>query len=245
MNWEPWQWILAVFGALCIGVSKTGVYGLAPLFIAIFANLLPAKQASGVVLPLLICGDIVAVASYRGHAQWRHLWKLFPWTGAGVVLGYFALGRVNDRQARVLIGAIILSLVAMYLFHRARTEESQPSRRFLLGAVAGVLAGFTTLVANAAGPLMTLYFLAIGLPKMEFMGTGSVFFLLLNCFKVPFMFSLGLINHGSIKLNLLLIPAVLAGTWLGRKILTRMNQKIFERLALGLSALGGLKMLFF
>jgi uncharacterized membrane protein YfcA len=245
MNWEPWQWAIAVFAALCVGVSKTGIYGLAPLFITIFAILLPAKQATGVVLPLLICGDIVAVASYRGHAQWRTLWKLFPWTAAGVILGAFALGRVNDRQARLLIGAIILSMVAMYLMHRSQPADAQLSRRAWIGPVAGVLAGFTTLVANAAGPLMTLYLLAIGLPKMEFMGTGAVFFLLLNCFKVPFMSGLGLINRGSLELNLVLAPAVLAGTWLGRRILGRMNQRVFEYIALGLSALGGLKMLFF
>jgi len=228
-----------------VGVSKTGVYGLAPLFIASFAMLLPAKQATGVVLPLLICGDIVAVCSYRGHAQWRYLWKLFPWTAAGVVLGFLALGRIDDRQAKVLIGSIILALVAMYLLHRARPEGTSLAHKPWFGPVAGVLAGFTTLVANAAGPLMTLYLLAIGLPKMEFMGTGSVFFLLLNCFKVPFMSGLGLINGGSLMLNLVLAPAVLAGAWLGRRILSRMDQRVFEYVALGLSTLGGLKMLFF
>jgi uncharacterized membrane protein YfcA len=245
MTWESWQWAVAVFAALCVGVSKTGVYGLAPLFIACFAMLLPAKQATGVVLPLLICGDVVAVLSYRGHAQWRYLWRLFPWTAAGVVLGWLALNRIDDRQAKLLIGTIILGLVAMYLLHRARPEGTSLLQRPWFGPVAGVLAGFTTLVANAAGPLMTLYLLAIGLPKMEFMGTGSVFFLLLNLFKVPFISGLGLITTESLKLNLLLAPAVLAGTWVGRRILTRMDQRVFEYVALGLSALGGLKMLFF
>ena len=108
----------------------------------------------------------------------------------------------------------------------------------------GVLAGFTTLVANAAGPLMALYLLAMGLPKMEFVGTGAVFFLLLNLFKVPFMVNLGLITTDSFGVNLALAPAVWLGAWAGRKLLRRLNQKLFENLALGLSALAGLHLLF-
>ena len=106
-----------------------------------------------------------------------------------------------------------------------------------------MLAGFTTLVANAAGPLMVIYLLAMRLPKMEYMGTGAVFFMLMNWFKVPFMVKLGLINAASFALNLWLAPAVFAGAWLGRIILRKMNQRLFENLALGLSAAAGFKLL--
>jgi hypothetical protein len=109
----------------------------------------------------------------------------------------------------------------------------------------GVLAGFTTLIANAAGPLMALYLLAMGLPKMEFVGTGAVFFLLLNLFKVPFMVNLGLITTDSFGVNLALAPAVWLGAWAGRKILQRINQKLFENLALGLAAVAAVKLLLF
>jgi uncharacterized protein len=275
MHLEPWQWVLAVAGALLVGVSKTGIVGLGVLFVAIFANILPTKQASGLVLPLLIFGDVVAVASYRLHAQWRHLWRLFPWTVVGVVLGYLAMGRIDDRQARLLIGAIICAMVAMYLWRRWRsprrqtTDGGQPraasdplahARGYQQGGsgaveeeemqgawfapTIGVLAGFTTLVANAAGPLMALYLLAMRLPKMEYIGTSAVFFLLLNLFKVPFMVNLGLITTDSFVVNLALAPAVWLGAWAGRKILRRINQKLFENLALGLSALAGIKLLF-
>jgi uncharacterized membrane protein YfcA len=263
MHFELWQWALAVVGAVLVGVSKTGIAGLGMLFVVIFAQIMPAKQATGVVLPLLLCGDVVAVASYRRHTQWRFLWRLFPWTGAGVVIGYFALGRIDDRQARLLIGVIVLALLAVHVARRVgwgkgegRREkgegrrEKEPSEGdtaehgWWFAPTIGVLAGFTTLVANAAGPLMVIYLLAMRLPKLEFVGTGAVFFLLLNLFKVPFIANLGLINGGSLALNLWLVPAVLAGTWLGRRILVRIDQRLFENLALGLSALAGLKMLF-
>lgn len=259
MQFEIWQWVLAVVGALLVGVSKTGIAGMGMLFVVIFAQILPAKQATGVVLPLLVFGDVIAVASYRQHTQWRFLWRLFPWTAAGVVIGFLALDRIDDRQARVLIGAIVLSLLALHVWRRwqpARARAVAPpapaSDRVIepgehgwwFAPAIGVLAGFTTLVANAAGPLMVIYLLAMRLPKMEFVGTGAVFFLLLNLFKVPFMVNLGLINPDSFRLNLWLAPAVLVGAWVGRKILLRINQRVFENLALALSGAAGLKLLF-
>ena len=252
MHFEPWQWVLAVVAALLIGVSKTGIAGLGMLFVVIFAQILPARQATGIVLPLLCCGDLVAVASYRQHTQWRFLWRLFPWTAAGVVIGYFALGRIDDRQARLLIGIIVLTLVGLHVVRRAWAGR-QPGaalapptedRGWWFAPLFGVLAGFTTLVANAGGPLMVIYLLAMGLPKMEFVGTGAAFFMLLNLFKVPFMVNLGLVNSASFTFDLMLAPAVFIGALLGRLILVRINQKWFENLALGLSALAGLRLLF-
>src|ERR1700731_4632332 len=108
---EPLQWVCAVLGALMVGISKAGITGLSILSVALFTHVFPSsKQASGLVLPLLIFGDFVAVLSYRTHTQWRYLGKLMPWTAAGVVLGYFALGRISRGTARIAIGVIIVSL---------------------------------------------------------------------------------------------------------------------------------------
>lgn len=245
MNLEPWQIVLAIFGALLVGVSKTGIAGLGMLFVVMFANVIPAKQSSGFVLPLLIFGDVVAVWSYRAHAKWVHVFRLMPWTAAGVVIGYFAMGRIDDRQARTLIGAIILVMVAVQLWRRSRLKpgEIEEAGAWFAPTI-GVLAGFTTLVANAAGPLMAIYLLAMRLPKMEYVGTGAVFFLLLNCFKVPFMVNLGLITGDSFGFNLMLAPAVFIGAMIGRRLLPLINQKLFENLALGLSAVAGIRLLF-
>ena len=244
MHFEPWQWILAVAAALLVGVSKTGIGGLGMLSVVIFAQIMPAKQATGIVLPLLIFGDITAVASYRSHTQWRFLWKLFPWTAAGVVIGFFALGRIDDAQAKVLIGLIVLCLLGVHVLRRRGAVKGEGDHGWWFAPMIGVLAGFTTLVANAAGPLMAIYLLAMRLPKMEFVGTGAVFFMLLNLFKVPFMMNLGLINAHSFALNMWLAPVVFVGALAGRKILVKIDQSLFENLALGLSALAGLKLLF-
>jgi uncharacterized membrane protein YfcA len=240
---EPLQWICAILGAFMVGIAKAGITGLSILSVALFTHVFPSsKQASGLVLPLLIFGDCVAVVSYRAHTQWRHLWKLMPWTAAGVVLGYFALGHISDRTARIMIGVIIVSLCVLGYWRRYLTVQPQDTTgawHWTIAAALGVVAGFITLVANAAGPLMAIYLIAMRLPKMQFVGTAAVFFMVLNLFKVPFMVKLGLITAQSFEFNLLLAPAVLLGAFAGRWLLMRINQRLFENLVLALSAVAG------
>jgi uncharacterized membrane protein YfcA len=243
MSFEPWQWALAAFAALIVGVSKSGIGGLGMLSVMIFAMIMPAKQATGMVLPMLCFGDIVGASFYWRHAKWPHLWRLFPWTAAGVLIGYFALERVDEREARALIGGIVLGLVVLHLVRRRRSGHEAEHGAWFAPTI-GVLAGFTTLVANAAGPLMIVYMLAMRLPKMDFVGTGAVFFLILNLFKVPFMVNLGLINGTSFTINLWLAPLVFAGAWLGRKLVLRIDQRAFENIALALSLIAGLNLLY-
>jgi len=243
VSFEVWEWAVLVTGAFFVGVSKTGIAGLGMLFVVMFAQVLPAKEATGLVLPLLCFGDLIAVASYRQHTQWRFLWRLFPWTAAGVVGGYFALGRIGNREAQVMIGIIVLALLGLHLARRKK-HVGEGEHGVWFAPTIGVLAGFTTMVANAAGPLMAIYLLAMRLPKMEFVGTGAVFFMLINLFKVPFMVNLGMIHRDSFTLNLWLAPAVFLGAWVGRKILVKIDQRLFENLALALSAVAGVKLLF-
>jgi uncharacterized protein len=243
MDLQPIQWAVGALGAILAGISKTGLAGLSGLSVAIFAKVFPSKQATGLVLPLLILGDFLAVLIYRQHAQWRYLRKLFPWTAAGVVLGYFALAHVSDRGARYLIGGIIIGLAALSYWWRNQSssvEQRALSVHWSVGASIGVAAGFITLIANAAGPLMAMYFVAMRLPKLEYVGTAAVFFMLLNLFKVPFMVDLGLINFASIKFNLMLAPGVLVGVAAGRWLLARINQSAFEQTVLILSATAGI-----
>jgi hypothetical protein len=247
MPWSPGQWAIAALGAFIVGLSKTGVGGLGILFAALFVLVFPnAKQATGFVVPLLIFGDVVAVISYRSHAQWRFVWKLFPSTAVGVILGFLALGRISNPAARSLVGAIIctLAVLSFWLRHRrGSADERAQTLRLLFAPFIGTIAGFLTLIANAAGPVMASYFVSMRLPKMQYAGTTAVFFLLLNLFKVPFMVWLGLLTAHSFAINLLLLPMVLVGALVGRWFLVRVNQDLFNNLVLGLSALAGILML--
>jgi uncharacterized protein len=244
LNFHAWEWFLLLAGSLLVGLSKTGITGLSLLFVGMFAAVIPAKSSNGLVIPLLIVGDFIAVGSYRAHTQWRHIWHLFPWAAGGIIAGYFALGRMDDRQARTSIGAIVLGLAALHIFRRLRSAGREEGHGIWFTPVIGILAGFTTIVANASGPLVVIYLLAMGLPKMEYMGTAAVFFLLLNLFKTPFMISLGLINRESLMLDLYLLPAMLAGAMLGKWILHRLDQRVFENIALALTLVAGARMFF-
>jgi uncharacterized membrane protein YfcA len=243
-HFESWQWTLLFVGAFCVGMSKTGVPGLGVLFVALFANALPARAATGLVLPMLIIGDVFATASYRRNLVWSHLWRLFPWTLAGVIGGWLALARLDDRWASRLIGVILVVMLGVHFWRRqpGAVDPAGPAR-WWVAALTGVLAGFCTLVANAAGPVMIVYLLAMRLPKLEFMGTSAVFFLVLNWVKVPFMVNLGLINPASLQLNLWLAPAVVVGALAGRWAIGRINQLWFERITLGLTACAAVKLL--
>ena len=240
------QWICLAFGALLAGISKTAIGGLGALAVALFTYVFPSsKQASGLVLPLLIFADFVAVFAYRQHAQWHYLAKLLPWTAVGVVLGYFTLGHISDRAARLSIGLIILGLAVLSVGRRYRPAGADATApiHWSIAMGVGILAGFITLIANAAGPLMAIYLIAMRLPKMQYVGTTAVFFLVLNLFKVPFMAALGLITVASFRLNLMVLPAVLVGAATGRWLLGRINQAVFENLVIGMSAIAGLMLL--
>jgi uncharacterized membrane protein YfcA len=138
----------------------------------------------------------------------------------------------------IIVSLCILGFWRRY-FTRRTEEEAAANWHWALAAALGVACGFITLVANAAGPLMAVYLVAMRLPKMQFVGTAAVFFMVLNLFKIPFMVKLGLITVRSFEFNLMLAPAVLVGAFAGRWILIRINQRVFENLVLGLSAIAG------
>ncbi|MFO7635599.1 MAG: sulfite exporter TauE/SafE family protein [Caldilinea sp.] len=244
----PWQWALAAVGAYLVGISKTGIAGLGVFSVALFASALPARESTGIVLIILIAADIVAVITYRQQASWPHLLRLFPWAAVGIVIGFLVMGRIDSATTQRLIGAILVIMVVVHLWRRMRTQtltalEAETRPHPLLAAVTGVSAGFTTMVANAAGPIMIIYLLAMRLPKYIFMGTAAWYFFVLNLFKVPFSYSLGLINADSLPISLLLAPVAVAGAFTGRVLIRHINQQVFEMLALVLTLVAGIRLL--
>lgn len=238
---EPWQWFLAALGAFLVGISKTGIAGLGILAVAIFATVLPVRASVGVLLIVLLAGDFVAAYTYRREASWPHLLRLFPWAAVGIGLGALAFGQMDELMVRRFIGATLVILTLWQLWRRRHTNAPVPSPR--VSAATGLAAGFTTMIANAAGPFMNLYLLAMRLPKVTFVGTAAWFFLAVNLFKVPFSYSLGLINPGSFELSLRLAPFAVVGALLGRRILRAIDQRLFEALALWLTLAAGLRLL--
>jgi uncharacterized protein len=232
-------------GAFSSGLSKTGMAGLGVLTVALFANALPARESTGALLPLLLCGDVFGVAFFRKHASWPHLWRLFPWVVLGVIMGFVAMDHVNNAQMQRLLGGILLGLLALQFWRSRQSEHlaAQLPHAGWFAAPTGTLAGFTTMVANAAGPVMILYLLAVGLPKLAFVGTGAWFFMLVNAFQVPFSLKLGLITPHSLWMDALLVVPMVPGALLGPVLLQRINQRAFEWMALVLTAAAAIRLL--
>ena len=245
MNLSHWQWTLLALAAFLAGMSKTGFAGLGVLGVAIFANVLPARYSTGALLPLLVCADFFGVAIFRKHAEWKHLWKLFPWVVVGIVLGCFALDRFDNTDAKRAIGIILVIMVTLQLWRQRQPGDlaARLPHAWWFVALTGIAAGFATMTANAAGPLMVLYLLAIGLPKLALVGTGAWFFLFVNIFKIPFSAHLGLITRDSLKLDALLCLPMIPGALLGPIILKRMNQTAFEIMVIAFTILAAIKLL--
>lgn len=240
--------LVLALAALIIGLSKTSVGGFAALAVAAFAAYLPTKESTAAVLLLLIIGDVVAVARYRRSASWPLLRRLLPSVLPGVALGALFMRWVDDHAMRLTIGLILTVMVAIQLVMRVRARggeqppgETHPHRA--LSLMAGTAAGFTTMTANAAGPVMTLYLLACRVDKMAFVGTNAWFFLLVNVAKTPFSAALGLFPASTLALTVALAPFVLAGTWLGIRLVHRVSQRTFDTLALLSSAVAAVALL--
>lgn len=238
-------WVIAAASAFIVGLSKTGIPGLGIIFVPLFAMVLPARVSTGALLPLLIVGDLIAVIWYRRSAVWGHLLRLFPWAVAGIVIGFFALGRIDDRSLRPIIGAVVILMLGIGLWRDLATRGTAavPSA-WWFAAVTGVLAGATTMIANAAGPVMMLYLLAMRLPKDEFLGTGAWFFAVVNWVKVPFSIGLGLITPQSLAFDAVLSAGVLVGAALGIIAARRIPQKAFS-ISMQVLTFGSAVMLFF
>lgn len=242
----PGAWVVLLLGGLVIGFSKTAFGAVGTLAAVAFALVLPARASTGAVLPLLLLGDLVAVSLYRRHADWQVLLRLLPWMAGGLAVGALFLGVVDDRALRRTLGVLLLVMAALQVRGELRRgwaprpalgpEGWSARRRRGVAAVAGGGAGFSTMVANAAGPITAMYLLAMRVPKLAFLGTASWLTLVVNLTKVPVSTGLGLLGADSLRIDLLVAPAVLVGAALGVLVLRRVEQRVFEVATLALTA---------
>jgi len=244
LHFSAWGWLAVLGGALVIGMNKGGLTGIGVFPVLIFAVVFQAKESTGFILPLLIVGDVCAIGVYRRVVIWKVFRALLPPALVGVVTGYFLMGRISESAFAPLIGWIIIALIALQFLRSSLGEKVDhifESHGF--GLFMGVLAGITTMLANAAGPVANLYFLSVRLPKWNLIGTSAWFFFVINLCKIPFSADLGLTNINSLKLAVELAPLVVIGFFIGRHIAGIMPQKLFERFLLFCTALGALKLI--
>jgi uncharacterized membrane protein YfcA len=224
------QWAILSLTALCIGMSKTGVQGMMLLVVPYMAMAFGAKESTGVILPMLCMADIIAVAYYKRIADWKVVIKLLP----TAILGFFVAILVDKlipaNEFRQLMGwTLALALVVM-IWSEVFGKENRWMKKWWYSAIFGLLGGFTTMIGNAAGPVLSVYLLSMRKDKMEYIGINAWFFLVVNLLKVPLqVFVWENITWHTLLLNLFMLPVMGIGAWLGIRIIRMFPEMAFRR----------------
>ena len=240
----PMQWILAGVAAFCIGFSKSGFPGAGLVTVLIMAKLFGARESTGALLPMLICGDILSVSVFHQHARWAPIRRMLPPYMIGVIAGWALMLRLPGRAFGPIIGWIVLIMVILQVTRRWRPQwyGNLPHTHSFACAM-GLTAGVATMLANAAGPITGLYFLATSTPKFELVGTSGWLFLIVNTFKVPFSAQLGLIHGMTLMFDLILIPVIALGIFTGRRLMPVIPQNLFDTLLLAFASVAAVRMI--
>ncbi len=237
-------WALAFTAALVIGLSKAGIKGIAIVNVTLMALAFEAKESTGLVVPLLVFGDIFAVIYYNRHTQWSYIIRFLPWMIFGILLGVFIGNDLDERTFKIGMAIIILGSVAMMYWWDRRKSKAVPTHWAFSGFV-GTIAGITTMIGNLGGAFSNIYFLAMRLPKNQFIGTAAWLFLIINVLKLPLhIFVWGTITTDTLIFNLKLIPGIISGIILGIRLVKFIKDDFYRKMILVLTALGALLILF-
>ena len=224
------QWAILALSALFIGMSKTGVQGITLLAVPYMAMAFGAKESTGIILPMLCLADIIAVAYYKRIADWKVVAKLLPTAIFGFFVAIFVDKLIPTNEFRQLMGwTLVLALVVM-IWSEVFGKENKWMKKWWYAAIFGLLGGFTTMIGNAAGPVMSVYLLSMRKEKMEYIGINAWFFLVVNLLKVPLQaFVWDNITWDSLQLNLVMLPVIGIGSLIGIRIVKLLPEKIFRR----------------
>jgi len=237
--------ILLVVTALSAGLAKGGFSGFgmlaAVLMPAVFTDV---KESTGILLPMLILADIVAVCIYRYHANFSLVWKILPPALIGIVIGWLIMPHVNGDAFARLFAWLILAMLALVCLRKffpfaIEAAANHPKFAWLLGT----LAGFTSMLSNTGGPVVGIYLIARRVEKMEIVGISAWFFFIVNLAKAPFSIQLGIFTWQGTLLALAHVPVIVAGVFLARWLLRFIPQKIFEWLIISFALIGALRLL--
>lgn len=210
-------------------MAKTGVHGAGMLSVPLLAQVFGGQLSSGIMLPMLVLADVLGVWYYHRHASWHHLKILFPWAALGVVAGTIAGSYINDHIFKIVMAAtIVVSVIIMLWLEKLGTPDNIPKQKSF-AITTGIAGGFTSMVGNLAGSVMSVYLLSVRLPKNAFIGTTAWFFLVVNWFKVPFhVFAWHTISWNTVRFDLVMLPLIILGAWLGIIIVKALTETMYR-----------------
>lgn len=237
------SWILAFIASVVLGISKSGIKGIAVIIITLMALAFGARASTGLLVPLFVVGDIFAVIYYNKHARWHYIRRFLPWMMSGVVIGVILGNDLPEETFKIWMVVVILGSVAMMTWWDLRRSKVVPTHWSFAGFM-GVLAGITTMIGNLAGAFSNIFFLAMRLPKNEFIGTAAWVFFFINLFKLPFHILVWeTITPETLLVNAKLLPGVALGLFLGVRLVRVIREGFYRKMILLLTALGALILL--
>lgn len=227
---SPAYLVLFLILALVLGMAKAGLSGLGLAIIPVMALIFGAKESTGVILPMLITADIMAVIYYRRNAVWKHIFRILPWVAAGIIIALVIGNLINNNQFRVvMISVVWIMLILMIVNDFRKKNDSLIPENNLFGSFIGISGGFSTMIGNAAGPVFTLYFLAMRLPKKEFIGTSAWLYLIMNTGKLPLQVLVWKnITVTTLMLDLIAVPVIASGIFLGIYIVKLLPENVYR-----------------
>ncbi len=238
------QWMLFAVCAMLIGMSKVGVPGVSMLVVPTLAIIFGGKASTGVLLPILMMADVFGVSYYHRHAEWKYLWKLLPWAFVGVGIALWVGEVVNDVWFKNIIAILVFLCIGLMLWRDRKSTSQFFPNTWWFAALMGILGGFATMIGNVAGPIFAIYLLAMHLPKNVFIGTGAWFFLIINFSKFPLhIFVWKTINWQTLSLDVILLPAIALGAFLGIQLVKRISDKLYRTAVIIVTALSAFLLL--
>lgn len=241
----PYDWGLLFVCAVMIGMSKTGIQGITMLAIPLMAINFGAKPSTGLILPMLCFSDLIAVFYYRRTAEWKYIIKLLPSAIAGFFVAIAVDKLIPPDEFRLLMAFCIFIGLGVMFWTEKKDPDSKMFHSWWYAPLFGLMGGFTTMIGNAAGPVMAVYLLSMRLPKYSFVGTSAWFFLVVNYLKLPLqIFVWDNISTTSLVLNAICIPFMIAGTIAGIWFVKKVPEKSYRLFIIVVTILSTLALLF-
>lgn len=257
------QLVVVIVCAFLGGFSKTGIVGLGIVITPLLASVFPAGTALGFLLPIFMVGDVISITRSRNRAPWGPLLVALPWGAAGTMIGWVVAKAIGDRYGAdaervlrvaigilmglVVVGSAYLSRHPEYILRRDPSAGTSGETRINTSYAAGLglFSGFTNMLTNSGGPIWAVYFSSLDLEVKQVIACGVRAVFLCNLIKLPFSAHLGFLAADTLMINLLLIPVLVLGIFVGDKVAGRYSKETFARIIRCLALFGAFYMVAF
>lgn len=237
-------WIIAVIAVFIVALSKSGLLGsLGMVAVPLLTFVMPARDAAGMMLPLLLVMDAIAVWTYRKDCDWRIIRIMVPGALVGTLIGWALWSVVSDAMVLLFVGiTTLLFILDALLPLRKKLDGLPPSKPW--GAFWGGFAGFTSFISHTGGPPFQIYVLPQKLTPVNYSGTNAFFFAIVNTAKLIPYFFLGQLNVSNLSHAAVLAPLAAVGVLIGVWLVRRISIKRFYQLTYWLVFILALKLVY-